>query len=228
MPGGGPHGAVHAQRKTWVWGSASGFKGPRQNNFVCCGRRGARRARREEKSYWGYAADEQRWQAGWIGAHGGSYFGAGPKCMPPTTTRPGGMDRQPWTKLFLRGPETEAATAMELLVEGDAVECRGGREALRLLDRVCAMTRRLVHPCLAARGGRGARLGRPPLHPGGGPIPGARIWYMIAMSPSLPNPRQMVVAPGSPSLLRPRKPPSLAINRTASRRPMGLSGGGLR
>ncbi len=48
------------------------------------------------------------------------------------------------------------------------------------------------------------------------------------MSHSRRQPRQSVLGPGSPSPLRPRKPPSLAIMRTAARIVGGCAGSGPR
>src|SRR5437016_2891549 len=53
--------------------------------------------------------------------------------------------------------------------------------------------------------------------------------YICVMSSNRCSPRQITVAPGSPSLLRPRKPPSvIAIKRTNSRSFGGWTGGSCR
>jgi hypothetical protein len=48
---------------------------------------------------------------------------------------------------------------------------------------------------------------------------------VAAISCNRLSPRQIVLTPGSPSLFRPKKPPSKAIIRTASRKDGGVFGG---
>ena len=56
-----------------------------------------------------------------------------------------GRDRMRHYRIAL-GSAKEAAVAFELLVDARAVPATAGREALHLLDRLCAITWRLTHP----------------------------------------------------------------------------------
>ena len=52
----------------------AGNKRPKRNKLIAFLRRGAPLARREERTYRGYASDEQRSERGWIGAGRPVYF----------------------------------------------------------------------------------------------------------------------------------------------------------